>query len=101
MRVCKLMLVHARLTRELECLIQAREHIHETLEMMKYARQLWQAFGVIVHQAIDSVQSVLGARTTVVIQAIDLKMEDFLEQILQLDPLTISQNHEMIGRSAS
>ena len=95
------MLVHARLTRELECLIQAREHIHETLEMMNYARQLWQAFRIIVHQAIDSVQSALGEQTTVVMQAIDRKMDEFLVQILQLDPLTISREQEPVGVSAA
>ncbi len=98
---CYLMLVHARLHRELDSLARAREHLRETIQPCNCARRLWQAFRVIVHQAVDSLQTVSGTQATVVMQAIDRKMEDFLTRILQLDPLSISRDHDMIGISAS
>ena len=94
---CYLMLVYAQLSHNLQSITQAREHIHETVEMLNYAKQLWQAFRVIVYQALDSVQAQLGVQTTVVMCAIDKKMEDFLVQILQLDPQTIRHDHDPSG----
>ena len=86
--VCYLMLVHGKISRQLESLALVREHIHETVEIFNFARQLWQAFRVIVHQTVDSVESVLGTQTSMVIQAVDQRMKKFLVQIQQLDTLT-------------
>lgn len=61
----------------------------------------WRVFRVIVHDAVDSVESALSARSTVVMQAIDGRMEEFLLKILQLDPLTISQDHTFTETAAS
>ena len=94
---CYLMLVYAQLSHNLQSITQAREHIHETVEMLNYAKQLWQAFRVIVYQALDSVQAQLGVQTTVVMCTIDKKIEDFLVQILQLDPQTIRHDHDPGG----
>ena len=99
--VCYLILVHAKASRHLESLPQARKLIQETAKRFNYARQLWQAFRVIVHQAVDRLQPVLGTHTTVVLQAIDQHMEKFLEQTLQLDSLTISQEHEPVEALAA
>ena len=93
--------MYAKLGRELKTLVLAREHFYETVQKFNYARQLWQAFWVIAHQDVDRVKSLTGARTTVVVQAIDQQMEEYLLQILILDPLTISQDHEHIGIPAS
>ena len=94
--VCYLILLHARLSREFERLALARKHIHETLTMLNYARQLWDAFRLIIAEALGSIQSQLGCDPMAVMKTVDQRMEIFLAQVLQLEPHTIRQDHDPI-----
>ncbi len=93
---CIIDVVHAKLMREFECLALARIHIDETIQILNDARRWWDAFCVIVDEAFEGIQSQLYCQSTVVMQAVDQKMEAFLVQTLQLDPQTIRQVHDLI-----
>ncbi len=90
---CYLMLVYARSSYEMKSLGDVREHLRNTVMKFNYARELWQMFQAIIHQAIDRFESVLGTQTSLIQQAIDQQMEEFLTQMLQFEPHIIDREH--------
>ncbi len=90
---CCPMPVHARSSHEMESPGQVREHLCNTVVKFNHAREPWQMLQAIIHQAVDRFESVPGTRTSLIQQAIDRQMQEFLTQMLQFEPHIIDQEH--------
>lgn len=55
------------------------------------AFRLWGSFGVLLCGALDELTPVLGVNAALVVQTIDLHVQRFFVQALQLDPQQLRQ----------
>ena len=54
-----------------------------------FASRLWGCFRALIAGAIEGIKAVLGGKADLVIQTIDLHVQRFFVQALQLDPLQL------------
>jgi len=66
---------------------QMRQQIVSNATQIDFASRLWGGFRALISEAIAEVEHVLGDKAALVIEAIDLHVERFFVQALQLDPL--------------
>ena len=70
---------------------QMRQQIVGNATQIDFASRLWGCFRVLIAGAIEQIKSVLGDKAVLVMQTIDLHVQRFFVQALQLDPLQLRQ----------
>jgi SRSO17 transposase len=65
---------------------EMRQYISANLVNIDYAVRLWQVFRALISGAIDTLKSLLGDALDVVMKTIELHVQRFFVQALQLDP---------------
>ena len=66
---------------------QMRQHIVDNITQIDFASRLWGRFRALIVGAIDELKPVLGDTADLVMKTIDLHVQRFFVQALQLDPL--------------
>ena len=66
---------------------QMRQHIVDNITQIDFASRLWGSFRALIVGAIDELKPVLGDTADLVMKTIDLHVQRFFVQALQLDPL--------------
>jgi SRSO17 transposase len=80
------MLMSAMLTDETRRLCSTRADLSDNLRSINFATRLWATFRAIISGALEELRTVLGNETDSVIAAIDIHVQRFFMQALQLDP---------------
>ena len=68
---------------------QMRQQIAGNAKAIDYASRMWGGFRALIVDAIDTLKPTLGDHVNLVMQTIDLHMQRFFVQTLQLDPLQL------------
>ena len=68
---------------------QMRQQIVGNATQIDFASRLWGCFRALIAEAIGELKPVLGDNAALVMQAIDLHVQRFFVQALQLDPLQL------------
>jgi SRSO17 transposase len=68
---------------------QMRQQIVGNAFQIDYASRLWGGFRALIAAAIEEIKEVLGDKVDLVLQTIDLQVQRFFVQALQLDPLQL------------
>ena len=68
---------------------QIRQKICSNSTDISFASKLWQVFRAIITGALDELKAILGDAITLVLDTIDVHIQCFFVQALQLDPRTI------------
>ena len=68
---------------------QMRQAIVGNAIQIDFASRLWGCFRALIAGAIEGIKAVLGGKADLVIQTIDLHVQRFFVQALQLDPLQL------------
>ncbi len=84
------MLMSAAMTDESRRLCTVRADLSDNLTSINFATRLWATFRVIITGALEELRVVLGDETDKVITAIDIHIQRFFMQALQLDSTTLS-----------
>ena len=66
---------------------QMRQHIVDNVTKIDFASRLWGSFRALIVGAIEELKPVLGDKADLVMKTIDLHVQRFFVQALQLDPL--------------
>ena len=68
-----------------------RQNIVGNVTQIDFAARLWGCFRALLAGALDELKPILGDNATMVMQTIDLHVQRFFVQALQLDPLQLRQ----------
>jgi len=68
---------------------QMRQQVVANATQIDFAARLWGCFRALIADAIDELKTVLGDNACLVMQTIDLHVQRFFVQALQLDPLKL------------
>lgn len=68
---------------------QMRQQIVGNATQIDFASRLWGRFRALMAGALDELKPVLGDKGDLVMEAIDLHVQRFFAQALQLDPLQL------------
>ena len=89
-----LMLVHATLNRCSETVGQARSTIQDQVNLLSFAGKLWEIFRAIITGTLHELANDFGCTVENILQAIDVKINNFFIKSLQLDTFTLQLEHE-------
>ena len=84
-----LLLTYAALNGHGQNVPEVREQIKEQLDMLSFARRLWNYFRSLVCRSIRAGKTLTDHSLDLVMQTIDRQVEQFLEASLQLDVLSL------------
>ena len=73
---------------------ELRENIQDQMNSICFATQLWHIFRAIVSGTLKSLSKQLGCSVNTIMNAIDVRVEQFFVASLQLDVLTMELEHE-------
>ena len=88
-----LMLMNGKLNGPDASLGELRENIRDQLNCMCFAASLWHIFRAIVGGTLKSLSKQLDCPDSVIMDAIDTRVEEFFVSSLQLDVLTMELEH--------
>lgn len=83
------LLVIAKQQHDVSGVAQMRQAIVNNATQIDYASRLWGCFRALMVGALDELKPVLGDNVNLVVQTIDLQVQRFFAQALQLDPLQL------------
>ena len=89
-----LMLMNGKLNGPDSSLGELRDNIQDQLNSICFATHLWQIFRAIVGGTLTSLSKQLGCSVSMIMKAIDTRVEEFFVNSLQLDVLTMELEHE-------
>ena len=89
-----LMLMNGKLQATEATLGELRENIQDQMNSICFATQLWHIFRAIVSGTLKSLSKQLGCSVNTIMNAIDVRVEQFFVASLQLDVLTMELEHE-------
>ena len=89
-----LMLVHAKLGDDGARIGELRADIQDQLNLLSFARRLWQVFRAIISDTLDELGETLGCSAETLMKAFDGKVNQFFVQSLQLDAFTMRLEHQ-------
>jgi len=84
-----LMLVYARHGNDELRICDVRSQMKEQLTTLDFAQRLWQLFRALISGTIDGFKEKLGEMVEIVMQEIDVRIDEFFVQALQLDIFTL------------
>ena len=85
------LLVIARQQHGASGVAQMRQNIVGNVTQVDFAARLWGCFRALLTGALDELKPMLGDKVNTVMQTIDLHVQRFFTQALQLDPLQLRQ----------
>lgn len=85
------LLVIARQQQGASGVAQMRQSIVSNATQIDFAARLWGCFRALLTGALDEIKPMLGDKVNTVMQTIDLHVQRFFTQALQLDPLQLRQ----------
>ena len=88
------MLVHAKLGDDGARIGELRADIQDQLNLLSFARRLWQVFRAIISDTLDELGETLGCSAETLMKAFDGKVNQFFVQSLQLDAFTMRLEHQ-------
>ena len=83
------LLVIAKQQHDASGVAQMRQQIVGNATQIDFASRLWGCFRALIAAAVEELKPVLAGKADLVMQAIDLRMQRFFVQALQLDPLQL------------
>jgi SRSO17 transposase len=83
------LLAIAKQTQGFGNIAQARQALCSNSTDISFAGKLWQVFRAVMTGALDGLKTVLGNTVDMVIEAIDVHIQCWFLQVLQLDPKTL------------
>jgi len=83
------LLVIAKQQHDVSGVAQMRQQIVGNAIQIDFASRLWGCFRALMVGALDELEPVLGDNVNLVVQTIDLQVQRFFAQALQLDPLQL------------
>jgi hypothetical protein len=83
------LLVIAKVTHEASGVADIRQRISSNVTQIDFAARLWQVFRALIVGALDELKALLGEAVTLIIETIELHVQRFFVQALQLDPRTL------------
>jgi SRSO17 transposase len=83
------LLAIAKQTQGFGNIAQARQTLCSNSTDISFAGQLWQVFRAVMTGALDGLKTVLGNTVDMVMEAIDVHIQCWFLQVLQLDPKTL------------
>ena len=89
-----LMLVHMKLSDDRVRIGELRADIQDQLNLLSFAKRLWQIFRAIISDTLDELGDTLGCSVEALTKAFDEKVNQFFVQSLQLDTFTMRLEHE-------
>ena len=89
-----LMLVHAKLGGDGARIGELRADIQDQLNLLSFAKRLWQVFRAIISDTLDELGETLGYSIETLMKMFDEKVNQFMVQSLQLDAFTMRLEHE-------
>ena len=87
------MLVHAKLSGDGARIGELRADIQDQLNLLSFAKRLWQVFRAIISDTLDELGEALGCSVEMLMKAFDGKVNQFFVQSLQLDAFTMRLEH--------
>jgi len=85
------LLVIARQQHGASGVAQMRQSIVSNATQIDFAARLWGSFRALLAGALDELKPLLGDNVNIVMQTIDLHVQRFFVQALQLDPRQLRQ----------
>ena len=89
-----LMLVHAKLSGDGARIGELRADIQDQLNLLSFAKRLWQVFRAIISDTLEDLGETLGCSAETLMKMFDEKVNQFMVQSLQLDAFTMRLEHE-------
>jgi hypothetical protein len=83
------LLVIAKQTQGCENIPEARQNLCHNSANISFAAKLWQVFRAIITGALDDLKTILGDAVSLVLETIEIHIQCFFVQVLQLDPKTL------------
>lgn len=83
------LLVIAKHQQGVSSVAQMRQQIVGNATQIDFAARLWRSFRALIHAAMQEIKPVLADKADLVMQAIDLHVQRFFAQALQLAPLQL------------
>jgi len=84
------MLMSAMMTDESRRLCSIRADLSDNLQSISFATRLWATFRMLITGALEELRTVFGDDVDKIIATIDIHVQSFFMQALQLDPLVLS-----------
>ncbi len=84
-----LMLIYAKHGNDELRICDVRSQIKEQLTTLDFAQRLWQLFRALINGTLDGLKEKLGEMVEIVMRAIDIRVNEFFIQVLQLDVFTL------------
>ena len=88
------MLVHAKLGDDGARIGELRADIQDQLNLLSFAKRLWQVFRAIISDTLEELGETLGYSIETLMKMFDEKVNQFMVQSLQLDAFTMRLEHE-------
>ena len=89
-----LMLVHAKSEYDELRICDIRARVQDQLTTLDFAQRLWQLFRVLISGTLAGFRKTLGKTASIIMAAIDDRIEGFFIQALQLDAFTLELEFE-------
>jgi hypothetical protein len=83
------LLVIAKQTQDCENITQVRQSLCHNSTNISFAAKLWQVFRAIITGALDDLKTILGDAVSLILETIEIHIQCFFVQVLQLDIKTL------------